>query len=153
MPVLHDADIVRGLGREFTLLSATTAVAAQSVTGATFIPPLLFSIAEFDLNVTAAATDAADTFDAYVDTSLDGGTTWINIVHFTQVLGNGGAKRETMTINPGGNVGTAPINTAADAAAAGVRHILGSQYRTRYVQVDADSDAAIAFTIKMRVIA
>lgn len=152
MPVMHDADIQRGLGREYTLLSATVAVGAQTVTSATYTPPLTFRSAEFDMNLTAAGTDAGDTLDIYVDTSLDGGTLWINIVHFTQLLGNGGVKRETMTINPGGNVGTAPLNTAADLAAAGVRHILGAQYRVRYVQVDADSDAANVFTVKMRVI-
>jgi hypothetical protein len=155
MPVLHDADISRGLGREATLATVTTATGAIAlgVNGlAAYTPPLIFGAAEFDLNLTAAATDAADTLDVYVDTSMDGGTTWINIVHFTQLLGNGGAKRETMAINPRGNVGTAPTVTAADLAAAGVRHLLGSQYRVRYAQVDANANAVFTFTVKMRVL-
>lgn len=155
MPVLHDADIVRGLGREYTLATVTTVVGAISlgVNGlSAYTPPLQFNTAAFDLNLTAAATDAGDLLDVLVDTSMDGGTTWINIVHYTQLLGNGGAKRETMVISPTGNVGTAPLNTAADLAAAGVRHVLGSQYRVRYVQVDADSDAVFTFTVKMRVL-
>lgn len=151
--VYHDADIQRGAGREFTLATLAATVGALSVTGSTVTPNLIHSIAVFDLDVTAAATAAGDTLDVYVDTSLDGGTSWRNIVHFTQLLGDGGVKRETMTINPGGNVGTAPLNTAADAASAGVRHLLGSQYRARYVQVDATTqNAGFAFTLKMRVI-
>lgn len=151
MAVMHDADIVRGLGRAQTLATIATAAGAVSTTGSTVIPGVPITYAQFDLNVTAAATAAGDTLDVYVDTSMDSGTTWINIVHFTQVLGNGGAKRETMTINPSGNVGTAPINTAADAASAGVRHILGGQFRARYVQVDATTqDAAFAATVKAR---
>lgn len=153
MPILHYADAQRGLGREATLASVTTVAGAITLgvngTG-TYTPAFVFREAEFDLNLTAAATDVGDTLDVYVDTSLDSAVTWINIVHFTQLLGNGGAKRETMVLNPGGNVGTAPINTAADAAAAGVRHILGAQYRVRYAQVDANANAAFTFTVKAR---
>lgn len=155
MPVLHDADINRGLGREATLATVTTATGAIAlgVNGlAVYTPPLIYGAAEFDLNLTAAATEVGDLLDVYVDTSMDGGTLWINIVHFTQLLGNGGAKRETMAINPRANVGTAPINTAADLAAAGVRHIIGSQYRVRYQQVDANANAVFTFTVKMRVL-
>lgn len=155
MPVLHDADINRGLGREATLATVTTVAGAIAlgVNGlAAYTPPLIHGAAEFDLNLTAAATDAADTLDVYVDTSMDGGTLWINIIHFTQLLGNGGAKRETMAINPRGNVGTAPTVTAADLAAAGVRHLLGGQYRVRYAQVDANANAVFTFTVKMRVL-
>jgi hypothetical protein len=153
MPIAHYADAQRGLGRETTLASVTTVAGAITlgVNGlGTYTPPFVFREAIFDLNVTAAATDVGDLLDVYVDTSLDGGTLWINVVHFTQVLGNGGAKRETMTLNPGGNVGTAPINTAADAASAGVRHILGALYRVRYSQTDANSNGTFTFTVKAR---
>lgn len=47
----------------------------------------------FFLDVTVAATAAADTLDVYLQASPDGGTTWDDVVHFTQVLGNGGAKQ------------------------------------------------------------
>ena len=49
--------------------------------------------AEFLLTVSAAATAAGDTLDVYVQASCDHGLTWDDMVHFTQVLGNGGAKK------------------------------------------------------------
>lgn len=48
---------------------------------------------ELLLNVTSAATAAGDTLDVYLQASSDGGTTWDDVAHFTQVLGNGGAKK------------------------------------------------------------
>jgi hypothetical protein len=50
--------------------------------------------AEFLLNVTAAATAAGDTLDVYIQATSDDGTTWDDFVHFSQILGNGGAKKE-----------------------------------------------------------
>lgn len=49
--------------------------------------------AEVLLNVTAAATAVGDTLNVYVQASVDGGTTWDDVISFTQVLGNGGAKK------------------------------------------------------------
>lgn len=72
------------------------------------------------LVVTAAATAAGDTLDVYIDTSPDGGTTLFNVVHFTQVLGNGGVKKFVATLDPG-SPGTAVIAVGADAAAGVVR--------------------------------
>lgn len=48
--------------------------------------------AEVLLSVTAAATAAGDTLDVYVQAAVDG-TSWDDVIHFTQVLGNGGAKK------------------------------------------------------------
>jgi len=152
MPVQHAQDILHGLGRETTILSVTTVAGALSVTSSTILPQLQYLAAEFDLSVTAAATDAADTLDVYVDTTIDGGTSWLNVAHFTQVLGNGGAKHETCVVNPTASVATAPVNTAADAASGAVRNLLGSAFRARYVQVDANANASFAFTLKMRAI-
>lgn len=97
------------------------------------------------LDVTAAATDAIDTLDVFVDTLL--GDVWVNAAHFTQLLGNGGAKREVLVINPGGVTGTTPVNVAADAASGTVRHLLGHQLRARYTTVDADADASWTFGV------
>lgn len=75
------------------LLTSQTAVAASGNTRAT---PIRIARdarwAEFLLNVTSAAAAAGDTLDVYLQASSDGGTTWDDFVHFTQVLGNGGAK-------------------------------------------------------------
>ena len=109
-------------------LKASGAVAAPSSTTSA---PLrvtedanAFVEAEFILDVTAAATAAGDTLDVYVDFSPDG-VLWINAIHFTQVLGNGGAKREIAKINANTGLATptAPLSVAADAASGAVRNM------------------------------
>jgi hypothetical protein len=50
---------------------------------------------KFLLDVTAAGTLVGDTLDVYVQSSPDGGLTFDDFIHFTQVLGNGGAKQFT----------------------------------------------------------
>ena len=125
-------------------LKASGAIAAGSVTGDAVKLQKVYQQATIVLNVTAAATEVDDTLDIYLDTSYDGGTTWVNIAHFTQVLGNGGAKEFAANIinkNP-----AAEIDVAADAAAGTIRALaLGDRIRYRSVAVDAGGVAA-AFT-------
>lgn len=128
-------------------LRASSAQAAPaSVTGATIKveqDAAPYTEAEFILDVTAAATDATDTLDVYIDFSPDGGTSWVNAIHFTQVLGNGGAKKELakITANTGLATPTAPLSIAADAASGAVRNIsLFECVRYRSVSVDASTD-------------
>jgi hypothetical protein len=105
--------------------------------------------AAFQLTVSAAATDVGDTLDVYLQSSLDGGTTWDDFVHFTQVLGNGGTKKFiaawSATITP-----TTALGAPADAAlAAGVKQgPIGPQIRVKWVIVDADVDGSFTFGIK-----
>ncbi len=76
--------------------------------------------AEVLLNVTAAAAAVGDTLDVYVQGSVDGGTTWDDVIHFTQVLGNGGAKK-FLARWQGLIASTTPLAAPQDAAlAAGV---------------------------------
>lgn len=102
------------------------------------------------LDVSAAATDVGDTLDVYVDMSIDGGTKWNNIVHFTQVLGNGGAKTFVAVIkndNPGSS---AVFATTSDASAGATRQIgFGDRLRYRAVSVDA-STANVSFTFSIK---
>lgn len=49
--------------------------------------------ATFMLDVTVAGSLVGDLLDVFLQSSPDGGTTWDDFVHFTQVLGNGGAKK------------------------------------------------------------
>jgi len=125
-------------------LKASGAVAAGIVTGDAIKLQKVYQQATIVLNVTAAATEVDDTLDVYLDTSYDGGTTWVNIAHFTQVLGNGGAKEFAVNVinkNP-----VAEIDVAADAAAGTIRALsLGDRIRYRSVAVDAGGTAA-AFT-------
>jgi hypothetical protein len=101
------------------------------------------------LNVTAAATEVDDTLDLFVDVLGPDNITWLNAIHFTQVLGNGGAKKFFAVLDPS-NPGTAVIDVSADAAADAVRPALfGPQLRGRYTIVDAGGGAA-SFTFSLR---
>lgn len=106
-----------------------------------------FEVLEFQLDATAAATDVGDTLDVYIQTTLDGGTNWIDIVHFTQVLGNGGAKRYISKISASLALTEFEVGTALGAAA--VRHLVGSQYRVRWAITDSGTDNA-SFTFSVR---
>lgn len=104
-----------------------------------------FAALVFQLDVTAAATDAGDTLDVTVQTTIDG-TNWVDIHHFTQVLGNGGAKRYYGKVVFDAAL-TEFENGAALAAAAG-RSIFGSQYRVKYVVVNTSTeDASFTFSV------
>lgn len=72
-----------------TLFSGTQTTSSSFVVAAPQFSRIRAAV--FQLNVTAAATAAGDTLDVYVQTAVDD-TNWDDIVHFTQVLGNGGAK-------------------------------------------------------------
>ena len=98
------------------------------------------------LDVTAAATDANDTLDVYVDTSFDGGTSWVNIGHFTQVLGNGGAKKFIMSFKANPIAASNAVDfTANQAAAAALQIGFGDQIRYRGVVVDP-TGSNVSFT-------
>lgn len=103
-----------------------------------------YSQVQLQMKCSAAASTANDKMNVYIDTTFDG-TNWINIAQFTELLGNGGAKEELYTINPGAMTATTPINIAADAAAGAARHILGDRLRARFDITD-DSGSA-SFTI------
>ena len=88
------------------------------------------------LDITASATDAADTLDVYVDVSLDG-STWLNAIHFTQQAGDGAAAKEYAVLDPS-SPGTATIAVTSDAASGAVRpSLFGPQMRARWVIADA----------------
>lgn len=124
-------------------LRASAVQEAGTETGSTVAVGSEFKEATFILNVTSAATDAGDTLDVYIDVSPDAGTTWINAAHFTQVLGNGGAKKELVRIISAGALATptAPLNIASDAASGAVRNVgLFDYVRYRGVAVNASTD-------------
>lgn len=127
-----------------TLLAATTTAAgAVDEAGSAVRLPGMVNAMALVLDVSAAATDAGDTLDVKVQTKIDG-TNWIDVVSFTQVLGNGGVKRHVAKIV----AGLAEAMFADAALAAGsVRHLLGDEWRVKYDQVDADSDGSFTFSV------
>jgi len=79
------------------------ASAAQTATGAgtaVYLPGMVNGFV-FELDLTAAATEVGDTLDVFVQTLVDG-TNYVDIAHFTQCLGNGGAKRYYMKVTADG---------------------------------------------------
>lgn len=128
-----------------TLLASTT-TAAGAIAGTTSSPVRLPGMVNgfvFVLNVTAAATDAADTLNVKVQTKLDG-TNWVDVCAFTEVLGNGGALKHVAKIAAGA---AQAMFVDAALAAGSVRNLLGDEWRTVHAQVDADSDASFTFSI------
>lgn len=104
--------------------------------------------AEMLLNVTAAATAAGDTLDVYVQASQDGGVTWDDIAHFTQVLGNGGAKKFLIRyqgeIAPTTAGPVAPQDAALSAGVAQGPH--GNMWSVKWVVASA-SAPSFDFTV------
>lgn len=125
------------------LASTTTAAGAVTATStAVHIPGKPTAVA-FVLDVTAAATDAGDTLDVKVQCRLDG-TNYVDVCSFTQVLGNGGAKRHIGKINT--DIAQAMFADAA-LAAGSIRNLIGEVWRVSYTQVDADNNASFAFSV------
>ena len=126
-----------------TVASVTTVAGAVNANIAAVRVPRGIHALSLVLNVTAAATDNADTLDVKVQTMLDG-TNWVDVCYFTQVLGDGGAKKHVAKIAAG--VAQAMFSDTA-LTAGNVRNLLGDEYRVNYVQADADSDAEFTFTV------
>lgn len=103
-----------------------------------------YEVLVFQCDLTAAATDVGDTLDVFVQTTVDG-TNWLDAVHFTQMLGNGGAKRFISKLSASLSLTEYEVGTALGAAA--VRHIFGSQWRVRWAITDADADASFNFSV------
>lgn len=126
---------------------ALLASGAKTVTGTSAVVKLpgMVNAFVFTLDVTAAATAVDDTLDVAVQTKVDG-TNWVDVCAFTQVLGNGGAKRFGMKTVAGGSqaIYTAGASLAADA----IRNIIGDEWRVRWTIVDAATDDA-SFTFSV----
>jgi hypothetical protein len=105
--------------------------------------------AQFWLEVTAAAAAATDLLNVYIQSSIDGGTLWDDFVHFTQVLGNGGAVKHLASwvrdVTP-----ESEMHIQQDAAmAAGVlQGPVGPMWRVKYVIFD-DGGAHQTFTFSV----
>lgn len=120
-----------------TLAAAATTDTTAGATGDAVRLPVAPAYA-FILDVTAAATDAGDTLDVQVQTLIDG-TNWIPVVHFTQCIGTGGAKRYVAKICPR-STAQAEFESSATLTAGNVRHLAGDAWRVQYVQVNTSTN-------------
>jgi len=87
---------------------------------------------EFVLDVTAGGTDANDTLDVSVQAFVGG--QWVDVVHFTQVLGTVPVKRFFAKISA--EVAEAMFENGTALAAGSVRNLLSGRYRGKAVTVD-----------------
>lgn len=128
--------------------AGTIHAAATTVNGTGVVFKQAWNKALVILDVTAAATASGDTLDIYIDTSPDGGVTWINVGHFTQVLGNGGAKKFVMALGAD-NPGATAVTDVTSSAAAGATRQYGICDRLRYRSIVASADTpSFTFGIK-----
>ena len=95
---------------------------------------------QFELDVTSAANAANDTLDVTIQAKLDG-TNYVDVVHFTQILGNGGAKRIIAKIVR--DLAQAQYDGLTAPAAGAERHTYCDVLRVKAVVV---SGTAAAFT-------
>jgi hypothetical protein len=97
----------------------------------------------FVLDVTAAGSAADDLLDVFVQTKI--GDNWFDVVHFTQVLGNGGAKRYVAKVV--GALATAEYEVGSALAAAAVRNLLGDEWAARWVVTNGAGTHSFTFSV------
>ena len=97
------------------------------------------------LDVTAGATEASDTLDVTIQAFVGG--VWVDVIHFSQVLGNAAVKRYFAKIC--GPEPQAMFEDAAALAAGSVRHLLSDSYRVKHTIVDGGG-AAASFTFSVK---
>lgn len=114
---------------ESVVLSASAAKTATGQSAAVKLP-YSFTAVTFELDLTAAATVVGDTLDVTIQTKSDQ-TNWLDVVHFTQAVGNGGAKRFLATLTTG--VNQTMYETGTALAAGSVRNVWGDEWRVSWV--------------------
>ena len=131
---------------EFVVLAASAARTANDNGSAVRLRTRPATVT-FILDVTAAATDAGDLLDVYIESKLDG-TNWTDVVRFTQITGT--------TVMPKRYVANIVVDrtqtmfeVATGLGAAAARHLLGDEYRARWVVTDVvGDDASFTFSVQ-----
>ena len=95
-------------------------------------------------NGPGAATAAGDELDVYVQMKLDG-TKWLDVVHFKQCAGHGGAKRYVAGIASSG--ARTMFEGSAALAASSVRNAIGDEFRVRWVVTDASGSPSFTSSV------
>ena len=127
-----------------TLLASGARTSTSTGTAAVRLPVPLNAVA-IVLDVSAGADDIDDTLNVFIQTKLDG-TNWVDVVHFTEVLGNAAVKRFVAKL--AAPIAMTMFNNATALGAAAVRDLLGDEWRVRWVIVDpTGSDASFTFSV------
>lgn len=97
----------------------------------------------------ASLTDAGDTLDVYVDLSPDGGTTWINAVHFTQRAGNASGAKTEVAVLDSASASTSVVDVTSNANSGAVRpYVFGNAIRARWAIADSgDANSSHTFGV------
>jgi hypothetical protein len=150
MPRFTPHPVVLPYFTEYVLAASAARTPTAGTNGATILTKYPWSYAQIIYAQTVAATDVGDTCDVYIDLSPDGGTTWVNAVHFTQRLGNGTDAQTDVAVLHSNTPGTSVIAITADASAAAVRPaIRGDAIRARWIIVNSGTaDASFTFSVK-----
>lgn len=127
-----------------TELVASAARTATGVSDAVRLPDAPNGYG-FVFDVSAAATAAGDTLDMKIQTKIDG-TNWLDVVVFTQVLGNGGAKRYIAKVSSNG--AQTMFENGSALAAGSIRNLVGDEWRCAWSITDATTDDA-SFTFSV----
>lgn len=93
--------------------------------------------AVFTLDVTDADTNVGDKLDVYIQAKLDDNN-WVDIVHFTTVLGNG-LDDLTHVAKVGSGLAETTFEVGTALASGSVRNLLASTLRVKYVITDDGS--------------
>lgn len=142
MPFPAGPLLTKGVADRILLTTQTAVTATLAATTAVDCPrPPNFM--GFELDVTSAATAAGDTLAVFIQTSYDG-TNFLDVVAFTAVLGNGGAKRFYAKITAA--QAETMFENASALAASSVRNHLGDTWRVRYVIVN-NTTPIFTFTV------
>lgn len=118
-------------GQRLVLLAATTIAAAVGpLTGTVFT--LLAGMNYLGVEAIFLYGAGGTTVKAWVQTSFDGGVTWVDVINFPFTTA---AASKTAAVSTQITAGTAPVavtdGTAADSAI--VNGVLGSQVRVKYL--------------------
>lgn len=121
---------------------------AETVTGngSAFSAQLVKTAVSWELDVTATATEAGDTLNVFIQTKI--GDDWVDVVHFTEVIGTDSTKRFYAKQLAGAAETMFEDATALGAAA--VRNLVGSDWRCRWVIVDVATTSNQSFTFSLK---
>ena len=145
MPNIGSRGVNLEIGEAITLRASAISAATASTTGTAVVLSGERLIHAFVLACTDVATDGADTLDVYIDT-LFGTATWINCVHFTQIIGTDANTTSFFATVMPENLGTS-VAITTDCAVGTSRGIVGSQWRARWTVIDADGDASFIWSL------
>jgi len=133
----------RSSGNYVEIMPSATKTADGNQGTTIWVPPRNIRAIVFIADITAAATVAADTLDLYIQTQLNG-VDWLDVVHFTQLAGDGGAKQFIAKIVSDAAEADFEVGSALGASA--VRNLLGDAYRVRW---DVTVDGTLSYTFSV----